>query len=376
MKKWLKAIFISVFMINIQVFAQIAPPELPVKSYILLDATTGQVLAEKNANQPLPPASITKLMTAYVVFNALKTGQIHLDDIVTISNNAYTQSGSRMFLEPNSKVSVNDLITGMIVQSGNDASVALAEYIGGSVGGFVQIMNQDAQKLGLKNTHYMNVTGLPIDEHYSTANDIAILARAIIQQFPEYYHYYSQKEFTWNKIKQSNRNRLLWRNPNVDGMKTGHTDAAGYCLTASEKRDNMRLITVVLGAEKEAERYDAAQALLNYGFAQFSSITALTAMQNLGTTKVYKGEQENVGFTSPQTVTFLVPNIDRDKVQAVVKLNAPLIAPIAKGQTIGTITINIAGKPYQNIPAVAAENIPEAGFFSRTWDGIKLWWNE
>ncbi|WP_161802466.1 D-alanyl-D-alanine carboxypeptidase family protein [Dichelobacter nodosus] len=352
--------------------AEVPPPDLPVKSYLLMDAQSGQILAERAADERLPPASITKLMTAYVTFNALKTGKIHLTDLVTISANARAQNGSRMFVEVNSQVSVNDLLQGMIVQSGNDASVALAEYIGGTVAGFVHMMNATAKQLDLQKTHYQNPTGMPDEQHFSTAHDIARLAQALIRDFPEFYHFYQQKEFTWNNIKQPNRNRLLWRNQNVDGLKTGYTDAAGYCLAASEKRGDWRLIGVVLGAEKEAQRYDAAENLLNFGFANYTQVTALRAEQVLLRGKVYKGLEAEVPIVAERTVHLLLPVTAQNAISAHVALDT-LIAPITKGQKVGTITVTDGSKSYATVPALAGKDIAAAGFFKRLKDSFTLW---
>ncbi len=375
---WFRQILVIISSVLLAVFsisAQVAPPEVPVKSSVLMDAQTGQILASKEMDVQLPPASITKLMTAYVTFDALKSGKIALTDMVPVSQEAYSQTGSRMFIEINTQVSVDDLIQGMIVQSGNDACVALAQYIGGSVDSFVQMMNAEAKKLGLTHTHYTNVTGMPDDQHYSTARDIALLSRAIIQQFPEYYHYYSQKEFTWNKITQPNRNRLLWKNANVDGLKTGHTQAAGYCLAASEKRGEIRLISVVLGAEKEADRYSASQALLNYGFAQFKQVTPIKAGQVLTQAEVFKGENDQVDVAVAKDVTLVLPVTALGKVKASVTLDK-VVAPLNKGDKIGVVRVTDGQKTYATVDAVVAEDVPSGGVFTRGWDGLKLWWDE
>ena len=334
------------------VFAQ-AAPELPVKSYILMDAASGQTLVGKNADEKLPPASITKLMTAYLVVEALDSGKLTMETPITVSQNAYKQEGSRMFIEVNKQVRVEDLLQGLIVQSGNDAAIALAEYLGGSTEGFTGMMNRKAAELGMKDTHYTNPTGLPDPQHYTTARDIAILSRHIINDHPQYYHYYGQKSYTYNKIKQDNRNRLLWRNASIDGLKTGHTKEAGYCLASSEKRGDIRFIAVVLGADKESDRYDASQALFNYGFAQFEEAVVLNVR--------------------PQhEVKLLLPLGERSKAVAALDLQNPLIAPISEGQELGTIRIRIGDKVYATLPAVAAEPVEEAGFFKRMWHSIKL----
>lgn len=375
---WFRQILVVISSVLLTIFsvtAQVAPPEVPVKSSVLMDAQTGQILASKEMDQQLPPASITKLMTAYVTFDALKSGKIALTDMVPVSQEAYSQTGSRMFIEINTQVSVDDLIQGMIVQSGNDACVALAQYIGGSVEGFVQMMNADAKKLGLTHTHYTNVTGMPDDQHYSSAHDIAVLARAIIREFPEYYHYYSQKEFTWNKITQPNRNRLLWKNANVDGLKTGHTQAAGYCLAASEKRGDIRLITVVLGADVENDRYTASQALLNYGFSQFKKVTPIKAGQILTQAEVFKGENDQVDVAVAEDVTLVLPVAVLGQIKASVTLDK-VVAPLNKGDRIGQVSVTDGQKTYATVDAVVAEDVPSGGVFTRGWDGLKLWWDE
>lgn len=370
--KWLFVVMLlGVFSV---VNAQIAGPNLPVKSYVLMDAKTGQILAAKEPDLELPPASITKLMTAYVTFEALKNGKIHLDDNVTISHNAYSQPGSRMFVEVNSQVSVENLLKGMIVQSGNDAAVALAEYVAGSTDGFVALMNQAAQKLNLQHTHYVDVNGLPVPNHFTTARDIALLDRAIIHEFPEYYPYFAIKTFTWNKITQNNRNKLLWRDANVDGLKTGHTEAAGYCLTTSAKRGNMRLITVVLGADNEEERYRGSQQLLNFGFSQFSEVSPLPADKVLASPRVYKGAANEVPVVAQKSVSFLIENALKNKLSASLNLHDTIVAPIAKGQELGTIDIKNGDKVYASVPAVAEKAIAKGGFFKRQMDGLKLWW--
>ena len=353
------------------VFAQ-AAPELPVKSYILMDAASGQTLVGKNADEKLPPASITKLMTSYLVVEALDSGKLTMETPITVSQNAYKQEGSRMFIEVNKQVRVEDLLQGLIVQSGNDAAMALAEYLGGSAEGFTDMMNRKAAQLGMKDTHYTNPTGLPDPQHYTTAHDIAVLSRHIINDHSQYYHYYGQKSYTYNKIKQDNRNRLLWRNASIDGLKTGHTKEAGYCLASSEKRGDIRFIAVVLGADKESDRYDASQALFNYGFAQFEEAVVLQAGQKLSTVPVYKGKTNEVNVRPQHEVKLLLPVGERSKAVAALDLQNPLIAPIREGQELGTIRIRIGDKVYATLPAVAAEPVEEAGFFKRMWHSIKL----
>ncbi|PIE82412.1 MAG: serine-type D-Ala-D-Ala carboxypeptidase [Cardiobacteriales bacterium] len=357
--------------VQAQVGQQTLLTELPVSSYALMEAESGQFLLAENVDQHLPPASLTKLMTAYLTFKALDEGKLNMQTLVPVSQLAYEQPGSRMFIEVNRQIPVEDLIQGVIVQSGNDASVALAEYIGGSVDGFVLMMNNAAQSLSMSNTHYMNPTGLPDPNHYTTARDIAILSRQIIREFPEYYHFYSQQSFTHNKITQKNRNLLLYRNANVDGLKTGHTQEAGYCLASSEKRGDLRLIVVVLGGKVEEDRYSASQALLNYGFAQFAEVTALTSDKILMHAIVYKGENNEVAVRAAQDVNIIIPVADKQKVTASLDLQR-VIAPVKTGDKIGVIAVKVGGKVYATIDAVAAEDVAEAGFFKRQWHGAKL----
>ena len=349
-----------------------AAPELPVKSYILIDAASGQILLSKNPNEKLPPASITKLMTAYLVVEALENGKLTPDTPITVSQNAYKQEGSRMFIEVNKQVLVQDLLQGLIIQSGNDAAVALAEYLGGSMDGFTEMMNRKAAQLGMKDTHYTNPTGLPDPKNYTTAEDIAILSRHIINDHPQYYHLYGQKNYTYNKIKQDNRNRLLWRNASIDGLKTGHTKEAGYCLASSEKRGNIRFIAVVLGADKESDRYDASQALFNYGFAQFEETVVIKEGQNLSAVPVYKGTVNEINVRPQHDVKLMLPVSDKSKVVVSLDLNKPIIAPLTAGQEIGTIRVKIGDKVYATLPAVAGEAADKAGFFKRSWHSIKL----
>jgi len=347
-------------------------PELPVKSYILTDAASGQILLSKNPNEKLPPASITKLMTAYLVVEALENGKLTPDTPITVSQNAYKQEGSRMFIEVNKQVLVQDLLQGLIIQSGNDAAVALAEYLGGSMDGFTEMMNRKAAQFGMKDTHYTNPTGLPDPKNYTTAEDIAILSRHIINDHPQYYHLYGQKNYTYNKIKQDNRNRLLWRNASIDGLKTGHTKEAGYCLASSEKRGNIRFIAVVLGADKESDRYDASQALFNYGFAQFEETVVIKEGQNLSAVPVYKGTVNEINVRPQHDVKLMLPVSDKSKVVVSLDLNKPIIAPLTAGQEIGTIRVKIGDKVYATLPAVAGESVDKAGFFKRSWHSIKL----
>jgi len=318
------------------------PPDLPVKSYILMDYESGKVLAEKNADMRVEPASITKLMTAYLVDKALTDGDIRLDDQVTISEKAWKMKGSKMFVEVGDKVSVEDLIKGMIIQSGNDATVALAEYVAGSEEAFVGYMNHQAQQLGMKDTQFRNSTGWPDKEHYSTARDIAILSRAVIRDYPLNYKYYKVKEFTWNNIRQFNRNRLLWKDPSVDGLKTGHTDAAGYCLAASARRDGMRLISVVLGAKSDKAR------TIN--------------RESLKTVRVWFGDKDRLALGVEEPVSVLIPKGRYKDLQAAIEINADIEAPIARGQELGKLSVRLDDETLVTRPLVALQ---EAGWSRR-----------
>ena len=360
------------------VYAQQAPPPVPpappiaAKAYLLVDFNTGKPLAGHNVEMRVEPASLTKLMTAYLTFTALKQGRIRPHQQVPVSVKAWKMIGSRMFIEPRKPVTVKELLNGMIVQSGNDASIALAEAVAGSEEVFVQLMNREAQRLGLKHTHFVNATGLPDPDHYSTAEDLALLASAIIRDFPKYYELYSQKEFTYNKIKQANRNRLLWTDPTVDGMKTGHTESAGYCLITSAKRGEHRLLSVVLGAASERARAVESQKLLNYGFQFYESFRVQAKDQPVATLEVFKGTSDKVkaGFLDDVYVT--LPRGQRSKLKALVESLQPLVAPIKSGQRVGTMKISVDGKPYRELPVVALENVPVAGILGRSWDALRL----
>jgi len=350
------------------------PPAPPIaaKAYLLVDFNTGKQLAAHDVEMRVDPASLTKLMTAYLTFTALKQGRIRPQQQVPVSVKAWKTIGSRMFIEPRKPVTVQQLLNGMIVQSGNDASIALAEAVAGSEEVFVQLMNREAQRLGLKHTHFVNATGLPDPKHYSTAGDLALLASAIIRDFPKYYELYSQKEFTYNNIKQANRNRLLWTDPTVDGVKTGHTDSAGYCLITSAKRGEHRLLSVVLGAASERARAVESQKLLNYGFQFYESFRVQAKNQAVATLEVFKGKADTVkaGFLTDVYVT--LPKGQRSKLKASVESLQPLLAPIAAGQRVGTMKISVDGKPYRELPVVALENVPAAGILGRSWDSLRL----
>ena len=349
-----------------------AVPPIAAKAYLLFDFNSAQLLASRNPHDRVEPASLTKLMTAYLTFSALRQKTLQPEQTVPVSERAWRAEGSRMFIEPRKPVTVNELIRGMIVQSGNDACIALAEAVAGSEEVFAQMMNREAQRLGMKNTSFVNSTGLAQPQHYSTAYDLALMAAAIIRDFPEYYPLYSTKEFRYNNISQSNRNRLLWTDPTVDGMKTGYTENAGYCLITSAKRGERRLISVVLGAASEAVRATESQKLLNHGFQFYDSVRLYEKNQPVATLRVWKGSGNSIkaGFTNDLYLS--LPKGQADKLKASVESLQPLLAPISAGQRIGTMKITLEGKSFRELPVVALESVPLAGILGRGWDSIRL----
>ncbi len=352
-----------------------APPLLSANSYILVDFNSGHVLVESNPDMRVEPASITKVMTSYVVFAELANGKIQLTDTVSVSETAWRTEGSRMFIEPSMQPTIEQLIKGMVIQSGNDASVALAEHLGGTEEAFAGLMNHYAVQLGMTNSHFMNATGLPHEDHYTTARDVAILSAALIADYPEYYHWYAEKEFSFNNIRQHNRNNLLWRDPAVDGLKTGHTEAAGYCLAASAKRDGMRLISVVLGSGSETSRVNESQSLFNYGFRFFETIQLYKAGQELAQGKVWKGEGDQVRLGIHDELFVTIPRGRYEDLDAQVEMKPELIAPIAEGEEVGQISIRLENTEVASRGLVALETIAEAGFFGRAWDGMSMWFD-
>ena len=348
-------------------------PDLSARGYILVDPQSDRVLAAKNENERLDPASITKIMTAYVAFRALRTGQIGLDDEVLISEKAWRTAGSRMFVEVGTRVTVEDLLQGMIVQSGNDASVALSEYIAGTETTFAQLMNQYAAELGMFNTQYQNSTGLPASDHYTSAADIARLAKAIINEFPGYYRWYSQKEFTFNKITQKNRNALLWRDPSVDGIKTGMTDAAGYCLVSSAQRDDMRLIAVVLGTKSSSARAKDSQALLNYGFRFYETRLLYSAGSSVAEARVWKGESENTGIGVQQDLYVTIPRGSYDQLEANLDLPPQLIAPVDDSTRLGQVKVSLNSEILAEANLFALAPINEGSLWQIAKDSVLLW---
>lgn len=350
-----------------------APPSVAAASWVLIDTLSGQTLGASNADERREPASLTKLMTAYVAFGALRAKTIVPSQMVTVSPRAWKAEGSRMFIEPRKPVSVDELLHGVIIQSGNDASIAVAELIGGTEEAFVERMNQEAARLKLTSTHFVNATGLTDPQHYSTATDIARLAAALIRDYPEYYPYYSQKEYRYNNITQSNRNRLLWTDPYVDGVKTGHTEAAGFCLVASAKRGDRRLVSVVLGADSDAARASESQKLLNWGFQAFDTVSLYQSGKPVTTLRVWKGAQHDVpaGFVADRYLT--LPKGKADKLALTLESKEPLVAPVLKGQPVGVVKVALEGKPVAEFPLIALEEVPLANLFGRAVDTVKLW---
>lgn len=349
-----------------------APPQLAATAYILLDAKSGKVLVEENPDERVPPASLTKMMTSYIAVEEIQRGNVGLDDEVLVSEKAWRMPGSRMFIEVGKKVKVEDLLRGIIIQSGNDASVAMAEHVAGSEEGFADLMNQYVSQLGMTNTHFMNATGLPHADHYASARDLATLAEHTIVDHPEYYGIYSEKVFKYNGIEQPNRNRLLWRDSSVDGLKTGHTNEAGYCLVASAEKDGMRLISVVLGTRSEEARARETQKLLNYGFRYFETLSLYEAGAELTRNRIWKGVQDQVSLGVIDDIVITVPRGSRNDVKANLEVDTIIEAPVEQGQELGNLKIALNGETLVEQPLVALKPVEEAGFFARLWDAIKL----
>ena len=348
------------------------PPELDATSYFLVDFDSGQVLAEKNPDDRVEPASITKLMTAYLVDKAIADGDISLDEMVTISEKAWRMKGSKMFVEVGKQVSVDELMKGLIIQSGNDASVALAEHVAGSESAFAGYMNHQAKLLGMSNTNFVNATGWPDENHYSSARDIAILTRAIIDEFPESYRLYKEREYTFNEIRQFNRNRLLWRDDSVDGVKTGHTEAAGFCLVASAERDNMRLISVLLGTRSDKARTQSSQSLLNYGFRYFETHRLYRADEVLKTARIWYGDQEQVSLGVGKDLFVTIPRGRYRDLDASMEIDSEISAPLDLGQTLGQVNIKLDGEPILSEAIVAMQKVDEGSLIDRALDSVKL----
>ncbi len=347
-----------------------AAPSVAASSYFLMDFDSSRVLAEKDPDKRVAPASLTKIMTVYVVFRELKAGHLALDEKVTISQNAWETGGSKMFVEVNKQVPVEDLLQGVVIQSGNDASVALAEHVAGSEQTFATMMNEQASRLGMVNSHFENATGLPSPNHYSSARDLALLAQALIREFPDYYRWDSQKEFTYNGITQQNRNQLLWRDPSVDGVKTGFTDDAGYCMVASAKREDMRLISVVMGTASPNARANESQSLLNYGFRFFETHKLYDAGTPLSEARVRKGETSKLSVGVAETIYVTGPRKHFNELKAESQVDKAIIAPINKGDTVGTLNVTLGGETILSKPLVAMDSIPEGGLFRRLYDAV------
>ena len=354
-----------------------APPQFDAKSYVLMDANSGQVIAAYNQDQHREPASLTKLMTAYVTFHALKDGVIHLDDTAVVSERAWRMGGSRMFAQLGAHISVEDLLQGMIVQSGNDATVALAERVGGSEDAFVSIMNQYADKLGMKDSHFTDASGLTADKkHYTTAHDLAVLSSAVVKEFPEYQHFFMEKDFTWNKISQKNRNDLLFTDTTVDGLKTGDTDDAGYCLIASAQRGAMRLISVVMGTKSMKARAQYAEALLNYGSNFFETRKLYAGGSAVSSVKVWKGAQADVATGVVSDLYVTLPKGGYGELHATVQSHAGLIAPVAEHTSVGTLDISMGDRLLAQVPLYTLQTVPEGNIFRRMFDSVRLWFSK
>ena len=349
-----------------------AAPQIGAESYLLTDAATGDVLASENARMRLPPASLTKIMTSYIIADEIEQGRITLDDRVPISVKAWRMEGSRMFIREGTEVSVADLLRGIVIQSGNDASVAMAEYIAGDEEAFAGLMTQTAKSLGMNNTNFKNATGLPDEMHYTTAEDLAILTRALINRFPEHYAIYSEKYFSYNDIRQANRNALLWRDDSVDGVKTGHTQAAGYCLVASAMENDTRLISVVMGARDERTRAAESQKLLNYGFRYYETINLYAAGSSLKRVRVWSGLHESLEVGLDDAITLTIPRGGRDQLKAEINLQDVIEAPIERGQTLGALTLSLGDEMLVERPVVALNPVQAAGWLSSTLDDVQL----
>lgn len=372
------ALLLAAFQLNTAKAGAVPAPEVAAKGYMLIDLSTGQTLAELNADERLEPASLTKLMTAYLAFSALENQQITLDQPVPVSVNAWKAEGSRMFIEPGKPVTVDELLHGMIVQSGNDATRAIAELLAGSEESFANLMNQQAKKLGMTSSNFENASGLPSANHYTTAKDLAILAQAIIKDFPNFYRLYSIKEYTYNKIRQPNRNRLLWLDPSVDGMKTGHTDSAGYCLVSSANRTlpngiERRLLSVILGTKSDQARTQESMKLLNYGFQMFETVKLYEAKQVVSTSEVFKGVDKDIPLGFSEDLLLNVPRGMASKLQATVERKDRVIAPIQAGAVMGTLKISLEGNTLLEKPLLALNGVEQAGFVGRLVDSAKLW---
>lgn len=349
-----------------------SPPNLAASSWLLIDANSGHVIVEHNADQTLPPASLTKMMTSYIAEEQIASGNISLDDEVLISEKAWRKGGSKMYIRVGTRVRLEDLLRGIIIQSGNDASIAVAEHIAGSEDAFADLMNKHAISLGMHNTQFQNATGWPAPEHYTTARDLALLAKAIIHDHPEQYSMYAEKEFTYNEIRQPNRNKLLWRDPSVDGLKTGHTEEAGYCLVASAERNGMRLISVVMGTKSENARATESMKLLTYGFRFFDTVKSYEAKNQMVESDIWLGQSDKIQLGVDQDLWITIPRGSDKDVKAQLDFPSQLKAPIAEGEEVGTVKLVLDDEVLIETPLVALESVDEAGFFKRIWQHILL----
>lgn len=349
-------------------------PLLAAKSYLLYDYTSSQVLVNQNGDARMEPASLTKLMTAYLTFDAIKHGTLSPDQLLTVPAAAVRNTGgeSRMLLKAGQTVTVDELLRGLIVQSGNDAAITLADHIAGSEAGFVDLMNKEAKRLGMKNTHFSNPVGLPDAQHYSSALDLALLAAAIVRDYPQQYQLFALRDYTFNNITQANRNRLLWIDPYADGIKTGHTETAGYCLVGSVRRDNRRLISVLLGASSDSLRATESQKLLNFGFQYFDAVRLYQKDQPVTRLRIWKGTDSHVDVGFRRDLFLTIPKGKLAQLKATVETRQPILAPVSSGQQLGVLKLSLAGKPYAEFPLIALDAVPLANVFSRGWDSIRL----
>ena len=349
-----------------------SPPQLAASSYVLIDVNSGKIIVESNADERLPPASLTKMMTSYLVSSEINKGNISGEDAVPISVKAWRMGGSKMFIREGTTVSVNDLLKGVIIQSGNDASVALAEFVAGDEGAFAEVMNQQASLLGMQQTHFVNATGWPAKGHLTTARDLSILATSLIRHFPEHYALYSEKEFTYNGITQPNRNGLLWRDVSVDGLKTGHTDEAGYCLVASAKRNDMRLVSVVMGTTSSRAREQETQKLLSYGFRYYETHQLYSADQVINSPRLWAGASDSFDLVLAEPIVLTIPRGQRDNLQVTIEVDNNIVAPVTEGKSYGVLNISHNGEVLEQRELLAANNIESAPLFSRLWDHLIL----
>lgn len=349
-----------------------SPPSLAATTYVLMDAKTGNILVEKNPHEPNPPASLTKMMTSYIADYEISKGNMSKSDLALVSEKAWRTPGSRMFIREGTQVKVGDLLKGIIIQSGNDASVAMAEHIAGSEGAFADLMNQHARLLGMNNSQFKNATGLPAEGHYTTAYDLALLAQAIINDYPEHYGIHAEKYFTYNNIRQPNRNKLLWRDKSVDGLKTGHTEEAGYCLVASAKRDDMRLISVVMGTNSEEARAQESQKLLAYGFRFYETVDLYAANEELNTVKVWSGVQDELPLGTAEPLAVTIPRGQAQGLEVILDLDKTIKAPVTEGARYGTVKIMLGDETVEETPLVALQSVEPAGLVKRIWHSILL----